>query len=472
MTDLFDLDALRRRLAAAPDGAALSPLGLQSVVVGEGALETLPDVVAAVVAARHSSGPVAVLSDLTPKRYRAADLLTTVRDALAARLTVRIVTIGAPGHGAHADEETLAKATRDVAGAGCVVAVGSGTVADIGKVVAAAHGVGYVIVQTADSVNGFADDRSVLLVNGVKRTTPTAWADALVVDTDVLVEAPVEMNVSGFADLIATFTAPADWYLATLLGMDDFYLPTVVALAREKGPALLAAAPLVPSADRAALSEVATTLTLSGISMGIAGTTAPCSGMEHAVSHLIEMATMKAGNETALHGAQVGAASVVAALLWHRVLDELADGGLARVRVPDAARFEADVRTAFVAVDPSGAMGEECWQDCARKLTRWTRAGEAITAAARDWPTHDRALRDLLAGPEELVAALRSAGAPAQLCEVRPAADDVAVRWAVASCHLMRARFSVADMACFLGIWDDACVDAVLSDAAALGGGR
>jgi hypothetical protein len=36
----------------------------------------------------------------------------------------------------------------------------------------------------------------------------------------------------------------------------------------------------------------------------------------------------------------------------------------------------------------------------------------------------------------------------------------------------MRSRFSVADMACFLGIWDDACVDAVLSDAAALGGGR
>jgi glycerol-1-phosphate dehydrogenase [NAD(P)+] len=81
-------------------------------------------------------------------------------------------------------------------------------------------------------------------------------------------------------------------------------------------------------------------------------------------------------------------------------------------------------------------------------------------------------LRDLLAGPEELVAALRSAGAPAQLCEVRPAAEPAAVRWAVASCHLMRARFSVADMACFLGIWDDACVDAVLSDAAALGAAK
>jgi glycerol-1-phosphate dehydrogenase [NAD(P)+] len=470
VTDTFDLDAVRRRLAVAPDGAQLKPLGLQTVVLGDGALEALPDVVANLVDARHLLGPVAVLSDLTPKRYRSADLLAFVTDSLASSFGVRSVSVGTPGQNVHADEETLAKATRDCEGAACLVAVGSGTVADIGKVVVAAYGLAYVVVQTANSVNGFADDRSVLLVNGVKRTTPSTWADALVIDTDVLVEAPVEMNVSGFADLIATFTAPADWYLATLLGMDDSYSPTVVALAREQGPALLEAAPLVPDADRTALRQVAATLTLSGISMGIAGTTAPCSGMEHAVSHLLEMATMQAGNEAALHGAQVGASSIVAALLWQRVLDELAEGGLSRVRVPDRAESEAAVRTTFRAIDPSGNMAEECWRDYERKLARWARARERIELAARQWPSHDRALRDLLAGPQALVAALRSAGAPVRFCEVTPPVDEDAARWAVASCHLMRERFSVADMACFLGIWNDACVDTILTDAAALVG--
>jgi len=469
MTDLFDLDALKRRLAAAPDGAAFERLGLQTVVLGDDALAALPRIVAELVAVRRLKGPVAILSDLTPKLYRSADLADHVTASLAADADVRRVTLGAPGHPVHADEETLARATRECEGAACLVAVGSGTVADIGKVIAAAHGMGYVIVQTANSVNGFADDRSVLLVSGVKRTTPTTWADALVIDTDVLVSAPVEMNVSGFADLIATFTAPADWYLATLLGMDDTYSPTVVALAREQGPAVLAAAPHVPDADRAALAQVAATLTLSGISMGIAGTTAPCSGMEHTVSHLIEMATMQAGHEPALHGAQVGASSIVAAVLWQRVLDELADGGLSRVVVPDAAQAEAGVRAAFMTVDPSGAMGEECWRDYSRKLARWAGAGERVALAARDWPAHDRALRDLLTGPEALVRALRSAGAPVLFSEVRPPADDATARWATASCHLMRDRFSVADMACFLGIWDAACVDAVLSEAARLG---
>ena len=469
MKGTFDLEALRGRLDTAPDAAILKPVGLEAVVLGDGALEALPDVISGLVGSSHRSGPVAIVSDLTPKRYRSGDLLEFVTKSVASRHGVRGIFLGTAGHNLHADEETLARATRDCEGVSCLLAVGSGTVADIGKVLAVTHGFPYVIVQTANSVNGFADDRSVLLINGVKRTTPSTWADVLIADTDVLVDAPVAMNVSGLADLIAMFTAPADWYLANLLGMDDFYSPTVVALAREQGPALLEAARLVPDADRTALSHIAATLTWSGISMGIAGTTAPCSGMEHAVSHLLEMAAVQAGNEAALHGTQVGVSSIVAALLWRRVLDELANGGLSRISVPDAVESEIAVRAAFLAVDPSGNMAEECWRDYERKLARWARASENIELAAKQWPSHDRALRRLLAGPEAIVAALRSAGAPVRFCELTPSVAEDAARWAVTSCNLMRDRFSVADMACFLGLWDEMRVDALLRDAAALG---
>ena len=469
MTEAFDLAALKRRLDMAPDRAGLAPIGLKSVLLGEGALESLPDAVAALVADGGRSGPVAILSDLTPKRYRSGELLEFVTKSVASIAGVRSVFVGSEGHNVHADETTVAKATQNCEGASCLVAVGSGTVADIGKVVAAAHGLGYVIVQTADSVNGFADDRSVLLLNGVKRTMPSTWADVLVADVDVLVDAPVAMNAAGLADLIAMFTAPSDWYLANLLGMDDSYSPTVVSLAREQGPALLEAAPLVPTADRAALGQIAATLTLSGVSMGIAGTTAPCSGMEHVVSHLLEMAAVSSGGEAALHGAQVGVSSIVAALLWKRVLDELADGGLSRVIVPDAVDSEKEVRAAFSEVDPSGEMAEECWRDYGRKLARWARAGERIEVAAEQWPSHSHALSHLLAPPESIAAALRSAGAPASFGELDPPVDEDSARWAVASCHLMRDRFSIADMACFLGIWDEALVEEMLGRAAELG---
>jgi glycerol-1-phosphate dehydrogenase [NAD(P)+] len=45
------------------------------------------------------------------------------------------------------------------------------------------------------------------------------------------------------------------------------------------------------------------------------------------------------------------------------------------------------------------------------------------------------------------------------------------VRWALLNCHLMRDRFTVADLATFGNLWDEAAVDAALAEAAALGGG-
>ena len=54
-----------------------------------------------------------------------------------------------------------------------------------------------MVVQTATSVNGFSDDKSVLLVNGVKETTESRWPDELVVDTQLLAGAPSALNLAG-----------------------------------------------------------------------------------------------------------------------------------------------------------------------------------------------------------------------------------------------------------------------------------
>ena len=119
--------------------------------------------------------------------------------------------------------------------------------------------------------------------------------------------------------------------------------------------------------------------------MGIAGTTAPCSGMEHAVSHLIEMATVKAGARPRLHGPQVGVSSVVAALLWHGVLEVLADGRPARARVPDAAA----PRWRAVGL-PWGRSerrnGDECWQDWRGQADAVGSGGRVGRRAAEQWP--------------------------------------------------------------------------------------
>ena len=128
-------------------------------------------------------------------------------------------------------------------------------------------------MQTADSVNGFADPFSVLLRDGVKRTTPTRWPDALVIDPTVLASAPAEMNVSGLGDQMAMFTATADWYLASLLGAGTLRRRSGLhrssrAHPREGRPAGRTGR---SSAGADGLAELARILTLSGIAMGIAG---------------------------------------------------------------------------------------------------------------------------------------------------------------------------------------------------------
>jgi glycerol-1-phosphate dehydrogenase [NAD(P)+] len=450
-----DVEALRARLA---EVEGLRALGLGGVLLGAGVLARLPDLVAELC---PDGGDVVVLADRRPMAGATGDVKAT---ALASLPGARRVDVGEEDFRPHADAATIDAATDRCRGAATIVTVGSGTIADIGKAVSARlDGVPHVVVQTAASVNGFADSESVLLVDGVKRTTTTRWPDRLVVDTDVLARAPVALNQAGLGDLMATYTAPADWLLARMAGQDGSYSQPVVDLAREHVDAAVDAAPGIRDGDPRALEDLAAALTLSGVSMGVAGRTAPGSGMEHTVSHLLEMAEPASD---ALHGAKVGILSVLAALLWDRVRAAV-PGASPRFLEPDV--MQERVRSAFATIDPSGAMGAECWRDYARKLGRWNAAQDDLHDLPHRWVAFDPEAGALLAPPRRLVGALRAAGAPVRLGDV--GIDPGVARWALANCHLMRDRFTVADLAFLLGLWEDEHVEALLADAAAIGAG-
>ena len=378
-----DLSALRVRLAACAEAATLRPLGLGGLLLGPGMIERVADAVAEV---RRREGDVALLADRRQMAGAAGEVKAYVAGALeSAGMTVRQVTLGDERANVHADALTLRRAATAAAGAGVVVSVGSGTIADIGKALSAELSRPHVVVQTAASVNGFADDQSVLLLNGVKHTTATRWPERLVIDSDVIARAPVELNRAGFGDLLATYTAPADWRLAQLVGQDDSYSPFAVELARAHVDAVLDRADGIHRADPEALEHLSAALTLSGIAMGVAGRTAPGSGMEHTVSHLLEMAE-RPGVEAPLHGAKVGALSVLAAMLWARVRTVARAGGLRALRFPAAEELEPRVREAFAVLDPSGRVGEACWRDYARKLDRWNDARDDLESLWQRWP--------------------------------------------------------------------------------------
>jgi glycerol-1-phosphate dehydrogenase [NAD(P)+] len=459
-----DLSELRAVLCSAPDAASLHPIGLREVVHGEGAVEGLADVVRRAGVVDGSS--VTVLSDPTPKHYADRDVVDVVLDVLGAHYQVsleRLMTRSSDGV-VLADEDTVASALSQVRRRvpSGLVSVGSGTLTDIAKVVADELSLTHVVVQTAASVNGFADDQSVLLINGAKRTTPSRWPDALVIDPLVISGAPLGMTRSGLGDQLSMFTASADWYLANAVGFDTSYSPTLVSMMREGVDSLLSTSTDLGRGQTSAVSALAACLTRGGLAMGAAGRTAPSSGLEHAISHLLEMRADADGQPSASHGSQVGAASVVAALAWRRVLRRLAEGRVTLLEQNVATRER--VLDAFAHLDSSQATAQECWRLYQRKST-WIRSHVGnLTRTVHDWPTHGQEIDRLLKPVEVVVAALREARAPVAFHQLSPAPDRDVVVWAVSNCHLMRDRFGLIDLADLIGAWTPDDVASVLGE--------
>jgi glycerol-1-phosphate dehydrogenase [NAD(P)+] len=456
-----DLGAVRRALGRA-DGWSPDSLGLKHAIIGPGALDRLEQVVAATA---NGAGPVVVLAAATHITVRGTALHEAIPARIARHSPMSWVVLGPADGAVHADEPTVAAARIAVARAGCVVTAGSGTISDIGKAAAPA-GVPLIAVQTATSVNGYADPFSVLLRAGVKRTTPTRWPDVLIADTGVLLDAPDRLNLAGAGDSAAMFTATADWYLASLLrGDGPAFRPEVTGLVRPHGERMLGLGTGL-ARDAAGLEDLARLLTLSGIGMGVTGSTAPASGMEHAVSHLLEMAANATGRRASLHGEQVGVASVVATATWAHVLRVIGDGGLDRpASLPDPDDVARRISVAFGRLDPSGAMAAECLDDYAVKLRSLASANDPLEPLRTAWPRAEAELAGLLVSPAALATGLRAAGLPVRFGDLREAVAGDEARWAVAHCPLQRRRLGVADLAMLLGAWRDDDIDAVLADA-------
>ncbi|MBI5084832.1 MAG: iron-containing alcohol dehydrogenase [Acidobacteria bacterium] len=467
--DPVDLHGLRSLLAAIDPGCRLAPVGIQSIRIGAEVLRELPDTVSALA----RGGEVMVLMDSTPMRRNGGDLKASALRLLGERFPILPIVLGKDGREVHADETTIRAVESAIRGAACVIAIGSGTITDIGKEATARAGHSpYIVLQTAASVNAFSDDMAVILKDGVKRTVQSRWPDALLIDLQILAAAPQAMNRAGLGDLLAMWTAPADWYLAGALGMDDSYHTAPAAMLLGHGRQLLESAAELRSLDNAALEKLARVLTLSGIALGIARTTAPLSGTEHLVSHLIDMEAERSGRPLSLHGAQVGIASIVLSVGWEWFLENFHPAQVERAACcPPPEALEIAVRDAFLPLDPTGRLGQECWNEYSKKLARWSACRPQFEAFLNDWTLHQDRLRKMTLSPERLAKALRDAGGPMRFSELDPTVPAETAIWAFRNCHLMRNRFTLADLLFFTGRWTGDLLEYWLARAREIGGG-
>jgi glycerol-1-phosphate dehydrogenase [NAD(P)+] len=463
--DPADLDALRDALAASDPEGELQPIKMHRIEIGEEALGSLTEVVSELA----RSDRVVLVADGEPMYRNGENLKEKIAYSLGESFELELVVVG-EGE-LHAEEASVAEVEDAVGGAGCVVSVGSGTITDICKLATLEDSIPFVAVQSAGSVDGFADDFSVLLKSGAKRTVSSRFPDALIIDLNVLASAPAEMNAAGFSDILSNFTSSADWYLAHVMGMGGYHRAPPTMLSAQTDDLLDRAAAL-KRREPEALYRLARVLTLSGLAASVAGSTAPGSGTEHLVGHLLDMSAMQLGRPFAFHGAQVGVACVPVAAAWEALFDGLDPSEVdVDACFPSPDRMEPVVREAFAEIDPSGGVGEECWDQYAKKLERWRECRPQLESFLGNWGQYKEELRGIVATPDRLGEALQASGVPARFRDLDPPIPEDTAFWALRNCHMMRNRFTLADLLFFIGWWDDAFVGRLLERSRSVGGG-
>ncbi|WP_164478310.1 iron-containing alcohol dehydrogenase [Mycolicibacterium stellerae] len=395
-----------------------------------------------------------IISDGGPYRAREIPVVERLAEQLGGCPVIQL------GTGmVRADEDTVERAVNAVGAQRLLISVGAGTLTDIAKVAAQRTGSRHVAVQTACSINGFIADRSVLVIAGAKRTVVSRWPDMLIADSDIITAAPPRMNLAGVGDLSTVPNAVAEWQLASWLGHGPAYDAAVVEQVLAAMPALPSLAQAARDAEPGGLADLARLLAGSGLSMGIVGSTAPASGNEHAVSHLLEMALAQRQAPGAPHGMQVTVATRLALRVWQLVDSAISSG--AQIQVPDEPSRRDATELAFAELGAKTV--EECWTGYSAKRN-WLLEHQAdVEAMIADWDGFTATLT--LPTPEQFDEVSHASGLPTRAKDLGAGYDEGLLFWALRNSHLLRERISIVDLADLLGVWSDDTARSIVADA-------
>ncbi|HEX3284870.1 MAG TPA: iron-containing alcohol dehydrogenase [Mycobacterium sp.] len=404
--------------------------------------------------ARPETPAPVIISDGGPYRTSAGPVVDRLAKVLGDCPVIQL------GSGSvRADEETVERAVAEVGSERLLISVGAGTLTDIAKVAAQRTGSRHVAVQTACSINGFIADRSVLVIAGAKRTVVSRWPDMLIADSDIITAAPPRMNLAGVGDLSTVPNAVAEWQLASRLGRGPAYDAAVVEQVLAAMPALPSLAQATRDAQPDGLADLARLLAGSGLSMGIVGSTAPASGSEHAVSHLLEMALAERQAPAAPHGMQVTVATRLALRVW-RLVDSTIKSG-AQIRVPDESSRRDATELAFAELGAKTV--EECWTGYSAKRN-WLLAHQAdVESLVAGWNEFMQTVT--LPTPAQFDDVSHASGLPIRAADLGPSYDGALLFWALRNSHLLRERISIVDLADLLGVWSDYTARSIVADA-------
>ena len=230
------------------------------------------------------------------------------------------------------------------------LAVGSGVINDLCKVAAHATGRPTAVVGTAPSMDGYASNSSSMEMNHVKVSLYNHGPEGILLDSEILAQAPMRMLWAGLGDMVAKYIAVCEWRISHIV-TGEYYCGDVAELMRAALRKLMAVSDRITSRDPDAIAAIAEGLVLAGVGMAFAQVSRPASGLEHYFSHMWEMMALERGVPYDLHGIQVGVGTLLSMKIYRKLLS---DGtrpdrqrAEAHIRAFDRGEWEAQVRRIF-----------------------------------------------------------------------------------------------------------------------------
>ncbi len=202
-----------------------------------------------------------------------------------------------------------------------VLAVGSGVIGDIAKILANVTKTEYIIVATAPSMDGYASSTSAVARNGLKISLPSKCARVVIGDTDILKNAPLKLLISGLGDMIAKYVSLAEWRISNIIN-GEYYCEDISNLIKTSLDACVENADGLLNREPKAVELVFEGLVNAGVAMSYAGVSRPASGVEHYISHIIEMRGLEFNEAVSTHGIQCALGTLVASKLYDKLKGE------------------------------------------------------------------------------------------------------------------------------------------------------
>ena len=219
---------------------------------------------------------------------------------------------------------------------------------------------------------------------------------------------------SGLGDMLAKYVSICEWRIAHII-VGEYFCEEIAALIRNALQRCVDSADGLLRREECAVQSVFEGLVIGGIAMNYAGLSRPASGVEHYISHILDMRGAAFGTPVELHGIQCAVGTLLAIRMYEKLLQVKPDvhSALEHAESFDLQSWHAQLREFL-------GSAAESMIDLETREKKYEPAAHRrrLSVITQNWEMICSIIREELPSSKEIERLLQRMEAPASLAEI------------------------------------------------------